>query len=157
MAGGGFVYKEGTRLYMKPAVLPTSTTYYIGSVMVRSGSEAIEVSTTTGDTTLSVLIGGMQPYANSDYCATSDKKLQVAVEGIVWVRSYDSQSWTWMAPVYNAQTANTLGTVQTSNASSATVVGFYICDKDGNVGKDRTTTTDGELIGVLLDIYPEAT
>ena len=152
MAGGGFVYKEGTRLYMKPAAVPTSTTLYIGSVMKYTSSEVIEVSAANTDKTLSILIGGMQPYANADYCATTKKGLEIAVEGIVWVRSANSVSWTHMAPAFNVGD----GTINASSGAG-TVVGFYICDKDGNVGKNRTTTAAGELVGILLKIYTEAT
>jgi len=157
MAGGGFVFREGVRLPAKPYATPTSTTYLPGSVMVRSSSEVILVSTTVSDTALCILLGGSQPYSNDDYCSTSDAFLEVAVDGIVWVRSEDAQSWTYMAPVYNAQTANTAGTVETNSANSATLIGFYICDKDGNVGADRTTTSAGELIGVKLSIYSHVT
>ena len=158
MAGGGFVFDEAghARLYMKPAATPTSTTYLPGSVMVRSADETIQVSTTVNDTALCILLGGSQPYADEDYCSTSDKLLEVAVEGIVWVRAEDANAFTFMCPVYNAQTANTAGTVETSNANSATKVGYYVCDYTGKIA-DRTTTSAGELIGVKLDLYGEAT
>jgi hypothetical protein len=154
---GGFVYKEGVRINAKPAAAVTSTTYYIGSVMVYSSSETVAVSTTVDDTAIAILVGGRQPYNTDDYCAAADKLLELAVDGIVWVRSEDAQSWTFMAPVYNAQTAGTAGTVQTANTNSATKIGYYICDYTGAVGKDRTTTAAGELIGVKLDLYGEAT
>jgi hypothetical protein len=159
MAGGGFVYNEGTRGYMKPYAAPTSTTYLPGSVMVYSSSETLAVSTTVDDTALCILLGGAQPYADDDYCATTFAGLEVAFANgdIVWVRAEDANSFTFMCPVYNAQTANTAGTVETSNSNSATMVGWYVCDKDKNFGADRTTTSAGELIGVMLGIYTEAT
>jgi hypothetical protein len=156
MAGGGFVYQEGPRLTAYPGAVPTSTTYLVGSVMVRSADETVIVSTTVNDTALAILIGGAQPYGNSDYCKTTDKFLELAVDGIVWVRSEDAQVWTFGAPVFNAPTASTAGTVETTNANSATKIGTYVCDLNKNVA-DRTTTSAGELIGVKLDIYGEGT
>lgn len=153
MAGGGFVYTEGIRHYMKPAVTCTSTTYYPGSVMVRTADETIQVSATVTDTALCVLLGGRQPFADDGYCTTSDKLLEVATEGVVWVRSSDAMTWTFMAPVYLSSDD---GMVNTSNGSSATKVGYYVCDKDKNVA-DRLTTSSGELIGVQLSLYTEAT
>jgi hypothetical protein len=153
MAGGGFVYKEGIRHYMKPAADCTATTYYIGSVMVRSADETVQVSATITDTALSVLVGGRQPFGDDDYCTTSDKLLEVATEGVVWVRSSTAMSWTFMAPAYLSTDD---GMVNTSNGSSATKVGYYVCDKDKNVA-DRTTTASGELVGIQLALYGEAT
>jgi hypothetical protein len=155
---GGFVYKEGTRLYQYPGAVPTSTTYLVGSVMVRSADETVIVSTTVDDTALSIMLGGAQPYANSAYCLTTFKGIEVAIAtgDVVWVRSEDAQVWTFGAPVYNAPTASTAGTVETTNANSATKIGTYVCDQNGVVG-DRTTTAAGELIGVMLNIYGEAT
>lgn len=153
MAGGGFVYEEGIRHYMKPAVTCTATTYYIGSVMVRTADETVQVSATITDTALSVLLGGRQSFADDNYCTTSDKLLEIATDGVVWVRSSDAMSWTFMAPAFLSTDD---GMVNTSNGSSATVVGFYICDKDKNVA-DRLTTTSGELVGIQLQLYTEVT
>ena len=154
MAGGGFVYDEAghVRLYAKPAALPTSTSYYIGSVMKYDSSETVAVSAANTDKTLSVLIGGRQPYGDDDYCATTFAGLELAVEGVVWVRSATAISWTWMQPAYNVGD----GTVD-NTTSAGTVVGFYVCDKDKKVAKDRTTTVAGELVGISLQIYTEAT
>ena len=157
MGGGGFVFKEGNRLPMKPYAAPTSTTYLPGSVMVRSSSGVVVVSTTETDTALSILLGGSQPYGNNDYCSTSDALLEVAVDGIVWVRSADAQTYTWMLPVFNGATGGEDGVVDDSDPTAGVIVGFYICDKDGNVGADRLTTSAGEMIGVLLQIYTEVT
>ena len=153
MTGGGFVNGEGDRFYMKPAVTCTSTTYYVGSVMVRTADETVQVSATVTDTALCVLLGGRQPFANDGYCTTSDKLLDVAVNGIVWIRSSDAMSWTFMAPAYLSADD---GMVSTSNGGTATMVGFYICDKDKKIA-DRLTTTSGEFVGILLQIYTEVT
>jgi hypothetical protein len=141
---------------MKPNTTVTASNFLEGEVLYYSASETVAVSTTVNDTPLCICLD--HPVHDDDsVIATSEKKVPIAISGYVWVRSETAQSWTFGAPVYNAPSASTAGTVETTNANSATKIGFYFCDYLKNVGADRTTTAAGELIGVKLDIYSEAT
>lgn len=119
-----------------------------------SSANTLELTASVDDTGVAVLDQAYVDDEGSTRTTASGDKVGVFMLGsgaIVNVASLASQTWTIGAAVYLAQTSSANGHVETSSSNSPKLIGHY-------AGEGETTTSsDGDLIPVVLDMAPGAT
>jgi len=137
-----------------PATASVATLCYEGLVVKKGSANTVEITASVTDTAFGILDQGfVDDEGNARTTVSGDKVavFQLGTGAIVNVKSLASQTWTIGAAVYLSQTASANGMVETSSSNSPKLIGHYAGEGE------ETSSTDGDLIPVVLSMPPGAT
>jgi len=156
---GGFGKRNSWRLNKmtsldgsKPLNLPCTAaeTYYEG-YLYKVSSNAMTIITADGDTTVAVCDVSSVDDEQTARAAVSGEKVGFFVLGssaIVYVASQASQTYALGAAVVNSDSVDGM-CAATAGSSGDMQIGHYVGDGE------TTSTTDGDLVPVVLSVSPE--